>query len=110
MKAKRTETIGLVASSLLEGVEYRELTMHHDERGAFTEVFQECWNTVIKPVQWSVVKSAAGVFRGMHLHLRHDEYFTLLVGGACVGLRDIRRASSTSGRWALYEFSGESLA
>ncbi len=110
MKAKRNETIGLVAGFPIEGLEFRELTMHHDERGAFTEVFQDYWNTVIKPVQWSVVKTAAGVFRGMHLHLRHEEYFALLVGRACVGVRDIRQASSTSGRWALYEFSGESLA
>lgn len=100
----------LVAGSAIDGVEFRPLTMHADHRGRFTEVFQQSWGTCITPVQWSVVQSEARVFRGVHLHRRHDEYFSVLRGRATVGLRDIRPWSATRGRWAMYECSGDDLA
>jgi dTDP-4-dehydrorhamnose 3,5-epimerase len=100
----------LVAGSTIDGVALRRLTMHHDHRGCFTEVFQRSWGTCITPVQWSVVQSRARVFRGVHLHRRHDEYFSVLQGRATVGLRDIRPWSPTRDRWVMYELSGADLA
>jgi dTDP-4-dehydrorhamnose 3,5-epimerase len=84
--------------------------MRRDHRGAFTEVFQAHWGTCITPVQWSIVHSHAGVFRGVHLHRRHDEYFAVVQGRATVGLRDLRPWSSTRGAWAMYDLSGADLA
>ena len=60
----------------IDGVRLLPLHPHHDERGTFTEVFAAHWGAGIDPAQWSVVHSAPGVLRGMHLHLRHDELVT----------------------------------
>jgi dTDP-4-dehydrorhamnose 3,5-epimerase len=99
-----------VAGQPIERVELRGLDMRRDHRGAFTEVFQEHWGTCITPVQWSIVHSHPRVFRGVHLHRRHDEYFSVIQGRATVGLRDLRPWSPTCGAWAMYELSGDALA
>lgn len=100
----------LVAGREIDGVAFRHLEMRRDHRGIFTEVFQTYWGTCLEPVQWSVVHSHARVFRGMHLHRRHAEYFSALRGRATVGLRDIRPWSPTRGMSAMYELSGDHLA
>ncbi|MGA8259322.1 MAG: dTDP-4-dehydrorhamnose 3,5-epimerase family protein [Arenicellales bacterium] len=94
----------LRAGTLPEGAELRALVINEDERGSFSEFFGASWRIGIRPVQWSVVSSRRGVLRGMHLHLRHDEYFLLIKGRCCVGLRDLRPGSSTRGRSCLLEF------
>ena len=66
---------GLIAGDEIYQAELIKIKEHKDYRGSFSEIFQEYWGTCIKPVQWSVVKSEKNVFRGMHLHKRHDEYF-----------------------------------
>ena len=99
-----------VGGGVIDGVEFRRLKMNVDYRGCFTEVFQDYWKTCIKPVQWSVVHSLPNVFRGVHLHRRHDEYISVMHGHASVGLRDLRPWSATKGNWALYELHGDELA
>lgn len=94
----------------IAGVQLRHLQMNHDQRGCFTEIFQKHWGTVIDPCQWSLVDSQANVFRGCHLHLRHEEYFCLLKGECSLGLRDERPDSPTYGNWQLYHLFGEQLA
>jgi len=78
-----------------------------DKRGSFTEIFKTEWSTGLDATQWSVVRSTAKTFRGMHLHYRHDEYFFLLEGHAIVGLKDIREDSSTYNMYALYQLFGD---
>ena len=109
-RANQPPASRLVAGHQIEGVELRLLDMRRDQRGSFTEVFQADWQSGIAPVQWSVVHSRAGVFRGMHLHRRHDEYFAVVSGRASVGLRDIRPRSATLEAWSLYELSDTELA
>lgn len=99
----------LIAGHLLHGVDFKALYEHKDERGSFTEVFQQEWGTCLMPTQWSMVRSEANVFRGMHLHRRHDEYFSLIEGHCLVGLRDIRPGSPTCHQSALYELVGSDL-
>ena len=41
----------------------------------------------------------------MHLHARHDEYISPIIGHCYVGLHDLRPDSPTVGEWALYELS-----
>jgi len=94
----------------IQGVELRLCAMHTDQRGSFTEIFQQSWGTAIDPCQWSAVTSTANVFRGCHLHLRHDEYFCLLAGEAIIGLRDERPDSPTFGNWQRYHLFGTNLA
>jgi dTDP-4-dehydrorhamnose 3,5-epimerase len=90
-------------TGLPDGVALHRLTMHEDERGVFTEVFRREWGLGIDPVQWNVVSSDAGVLRGVHVHVRHDDYLILVHGRASVGLRDLRQGSPTEGQSALVE-------
>ena len=71
--------------------------------------FVEEWDTGISPVQWNIVSSEAGTLRGVHVHIRHDDYLTTLRGRASVGLRDLRRGSPTEGMSALVELAEDPL-
>lgn len=84
---------------------FRRLKPNIDPRGCFTEIFQEAWDLGIAPVQWSLVRTDVNVFRGMHLHWRHDEYYALVSGRCVVGLYDVRRDSPSRGNYALYELN-----
>jgi dTDP-4-dehydrorhamnose 3,5-epimerase len=95
--------------NLPDGVALRPLDMNRDPRGSFTEVFREEWDTGISPVQWNIVSSEAGTLRGVHVHIRHDDYLTTLRGRASVGLRDLRRGSPTEGMSALVELAEDPL-
>jgi dTDP-4-dehydrorhamnose 3,5-epimerase len=99
----------MTAMNLPEGVALRPLDMNRDPRGSFTEVFREEWDTGISPVQWNIVSSEAGTLRGVHVHIRHDDYLTTLRGRASVGLRDLRRGSPTEGMSALVELAEDPL-
>lgn len=93
------------AGTLPEGAVVRPLVESTDERGSFTEFLCASWETGFEPVQWSLVKSRRGALRGMHLHQRHDEFFFLVGGRCCVGLRDVRSESATRNTSCLLEFS-----
>lgn len=98
------------AGSMIEGVQVRALDMHEDERGSFTEFFRAEWDSGIEPTQWSFVRSKPGVFRGMHLHRRHEEYVLVVDGRMSIGLYDMRPGSPTEGTSMLLELSGDELA
>ncbi len=97
----------LISGMPLHGTTLRKLKVDRDARGTFTEVLCKEWNLNIKPTQWGVVASVARVLRGMHFHLRHDEYICLLQGRCCVGMYDLRPDSPTYRRHALVELHGE---
>jgi dTDP-4-dehydrorhamnose 3,5-epimerase len=80
---------------LPDGVELRELTAHADDRGVFTELYREEWGSAAEPIQWNSVRSNAGVLRGVHVHLVHDDYLTVVSGRLILGLCDLRPASGT---------------
>jgi dTDP-4-dehydrorhamnose 3,5-epimerase len=90
----------------LDGVNLRLLDEHRDRRGSFTEVYCDNWGLPIIPAQWSVVRSVAGTLRGMHLHMRHSEYFLCISGRACIGLYDLRPASRTKNTSMLIHVNG----
>ena len=92
--------------TFLDGVNLRLLEERHDGRGSFTEVYCDSWGLPITPAQWSVVRSVAGTLRGMHLHLRHSEYFLCISGRACIGLYDLRPASPTKNGSMLIRVNG----
>lgn len=97
----------LVNGVPLEGLMVRSVEPRADSRGSFSELFCDSWDLGIEPSQWSWVESSARVLRGMHLHRNHDEYFLLMKGKCCVGLRDIRKGSPTEGRSCLLEFRAD---
>ena len=100
--------MSVAAPPLPDGTLLRPLEAHRDERGSFTELYRAEWETGVAPIQWNAVRSQAGVVRGVHVHLRHDDYLTVPEGHAYVGLRDLRRGSSTEGLSALVELGGDS--
>jgi dTDP-4-dehydrorhamnose 3,5-epimerase len=95
-----------VVGALPDGVVLTTLTPHGDDRGTFTELFREEWETGVRPVQWNVVASEAGVLRGVHVHPCHDDYLTIVRGRATVGLRDLRGAMPTEDAVACVELDG----
>lgn len=93
----------IISGSPIRQTELVRLTENRDYRGSFTEVFVKQWGSVLDPAQWSVVKSEEGVFRGMHFHRRHDEYFCLISGHCFLGLKDMRIDSPTYLEHTVYE-------
>jgi dTDP-4-dehydrorhamnose 3,5-epimerase len=89
------------------GTILRPLKPHRDDRGTFTELYRGEWDTGVSPIQWNAVRSEAGVLRGVHVHIRHDDYLTVPIGRAVVGLRDLRRGSPTEGLSALVELGDD---
>jgi len=84
------------APVLPEGVTLVRLSPHADDRGVFTELFRESWKTGFVAAQWNAVHSAPNVLRGVHVHRRHVDYLTLVVGRATIGLHDLRADSPTT--------------
>jgi dTDP-4-dehydrorhamnose 3,5-epimerase len=90
-------------SGLPEGVVIHPLTPHQDPRGMLVEIFRESWDLGCRPVQWNALTSAAGVLRGVHVHVRHVDHLVLAVGRILLGLHDLRPWSPTSGASQLIE-------
>ena len=95
---------------LPDGVQLMSLAKHADERGVFTELFRQSWFSTLTPVQWNAVQSRANVLRGVHVHLRHADYVTVVSGRAVFGLCDLRSESPTSGLRATIEVDGHDMA
>lgn len=91
------------------GIELAPLRTNADPRGDFTEIYREIWQLEVRPVQWNLVRSGAGVLRGVHLHLAHDEFYLLAEGEALIGFKDLRRRSPTHGRAAFVRLGGARL-
>ncbi|MBP7973300.1 MAG: dTDP-4-dehydrorhamnose 3,5-epimerase [Candidatus Nanopelagicales bacterium] len=79
------------------GVLHRKITEHADDRGVLSEVFRAEWRTGINPLQWNLVKSAANVLRGVHVHPHHVDYLTVAHGTMHIALVDMRTDSATHG-------------
>ena len=94
----------------IEDLHLRPLDMHQDQRGCFTEIFRQQWDTSFQPVQWNVVRSRPNVLRGVHVHRRHADYLLVLSGRALIGVCDLRPDSATRGAAGLVELCGADLA
>ena len=86
------------------------LTAYVDERGMVAEIFRTSWPTGIAPLQWSTCISRAGILRGMHAHVQHDDYLCVVQGRLCIGLCDLRAGSPTERQSVFFEMTGESLS
>ena len=84
-------------ASLLADVRIHPLKPHPDDRGILTEIFREEWAVDCSPVQWNVVHSAAGVLRGVHVHVDHHDYLVMVAGAMVLGTHDIRPDSPSRG-------------
>ena len=97
-------------NTLPVGVHVRPLVAHRDERGSLVELFRRSWEPAVDPVQWNVVRSRPGTFRGVHAHLRHDDYLVVLSGHGRIGLHDLRRTAPTFGLTAVVDLPGDEQA
>jgi dTDP-4-dehydrorhamnose 3,5-epimerase len=93
----------IVAASDLPGVRWGSLERHADERGSFRELWRaqafdgldpalagQAAGTTVRFVQSNLSVSAAGVLRGLHLHLRQLDHWVVTSGRAFVALVDVR--------------------
>jgi dTDP-4-dehydrorhamnose 3,5-epimerase len=88
---------------MIEGVEFRELTTHTDERGFFREVLRASDPIFAEGfAQWSHTMSYTGVAKGWHVHQKQVDWWYLALGVIKVALHDTRPDSPTHGQ--LMEF------
>lgn len=98
---------GKVTAPLPAGVVVRLLAPHPDERGAFCELFRDSWDPGARPVQWNMVRSSAGVLRGVHAHSRHADHLTIAAGEMLLGLHDLRGGSPSCGQAVMLRLTAE---
>jgi dTDP-4-dehydrorhamnose 3,5-epimerase len=99
----------------LEGLLTIEPTSHADERGFFLETFQAkryCEAGILDVfVQDNQSRSVKGVLRGMHFQLKRPQaqILTVMRGRIFDVAVDLRKNSSTFGKWFGIELSDEGL-
>lgn len=89
------------------GVVLRDLVPHADNRGIFTELHRDEWQSGPRPVQWNAVRSKANVLRGVHVHRRHADELVVLDGVMLLALHDLRPDSATRGLGLMVELRGD---
>lgn len=102
------------APSALPGVHYGAIERHADPRGSFRELWRESAFGPFDPretgalpdseprfVQANLSSSTAGVLRGLHLHRRQLDHWTVTSGRAFVALVDVRPAIEGRGAVAV---------
>ena len=76
------------------GVHVRDLPRHDDDRGLLVELTSATLGDGARPAQWNVLRSTANSLRGMHVHLRHTDWLTVVSGEVAIGLVDLRSGST----------------
>jgi len=81
-------------AEVIAGVRRLSLEANPDSRGALTELCRHSWLEAAEvPVQWNLVRSEAGVLRGLHWHNVRFDYLVPVSGRIVVGLVDLRVGS-----------------
>ena len=84
---------------MIYGVEIKELTVHPDDRGMFTEVLRE-GDPVFEPGLFAQINHSItypGVIKAFHWHRFQTDWWYCPVGNIRVGLFDNRPGSPTEG-------------
>lgn len=79
----------------IQGVKYKKLVRHSDDRGFFSEVARDDENMLTKFGQFSISKTNPGVIKAFHYHKKQDDLWFFPVGNARVVLYDLREDSPT---------------
>ncbi len=90
----------------LEGVRLHSLASHADERGAFTELWRAGWTAGLTDehfVQANLSRSRPRVLRGLHLHRRQADLWTVIGGSSTAALVDVRGLLDGTGDRPLVE-------
>lgn len=98
---KDTQTVGPDGKPLLrlpEGMSFREVPTHVDDRGSVVEMFDVRWNWHPDPLVFSYCYTLRpGLIKGWGIHRRHEDRYFLLFGEMELVLYDERPESSTNG-------------
>jgi dTDP-4-dehydrorhamnose 3,5-epimerase len=74
-------------------VRLRDVPQRSDERGFLVELTGATLGCDARPAQWNVLHSTANSLRGMHIHVRHTDWISVVAGEAVLGLVDLRSGS-----------------
>jgi len=77
------------------GVSLRRLRDQRDGAERTTEVYRRDWGLDAVPVQWNLVSSNPNTLRGVHVHVTHWDYLSVVSGEMLLGLHDMRPDSPT---------------
>jgi dTDP-4-dehydrorhamnose 3,5-epimerase len=94
-----------IQAHAIGGVRLYSLIPNEDARGSFTECCREQWLDGPRSVQLNLVRSVPGTLRGIHVHVRHSDYLTVVDGVMQVCLGDLRAASPSFGCWDVVRFA-----
>jgi dTDP-4-dehydrorhamnose 3,5-epimerase len=90
---------GRSSNALIEGVQFRELPTHVDERGSVMEMYDPRWNWHSEPMVFAYCFTVRpGIVKGWGLHKLHEDRYCLLQGEMELVLYDVRPGSTTCGQ------------
>ena len=90
----------------IQGVKFKKLLRHSDDRGFFEEIIRDDENIVKKFGQLSASKTNPGVIKAFHYHEKQDDIWFFPCGNAKVVLHDIRENSESKSVTEVF-FMGE---
>ena len=89
---------GEPTTRLTEGVSFRDVPTHCDERGTVSEIFDPRWNWHPDPLVFSYFFTMRPkVVKGWSLHVEHEDRYVIIKGEMKLVLYDVRPGSSTYG-------------
>lgn len=91
---------------MIEGVVFKKLIKHCDDRGTFMEIVRDDENMLERFGQLSASMSYPGVIKAFHYHEYQDDIWYFPSGNVQVVLYDLRSNSPTHGQTAVY-YMGE---
>jgi dTDP-4-dehydrorhamnose 3,5-epimerase len=98
---KDTQTVtpeGKETSPLIDGVTFKEVTTHVDDRGSVFEMYDSRWTWHKDPLVFSYIFTIRpGLVKGWGMHKKHEDRYCILIGELEVVLYDSRKNSPTKG-------------
>ena len=92
----------------IDGAFLIQLKVHPDERGHMAEMFRRSWLPAGREmVQANLSLSQPNVLRGLHVHRKQADYWTVLSGSAFIALYDLRGGSPTEEKKAEIEVAAD---
>jgi len=82
---------------MIEGVEIKNVDVHSDERGFFTELIRKS-DPFFKGAEFAQLSHSTakeGVLKAWHLHQKQTDFMYVALGDIKLGLYDLRETSST---------------
>jgi dTDP-4-dehydrorhamnose 3,5-epimerase len=92
----------------IQGVSLKQVTVHDDERGSFSEVFRSEWVPGCNygnETQLNLSRSQKGALRGLHYHKKQSDWWIALHGRFQAALADLRETSPTFGKTMVFDLS-----